>query len=536
MSVSPGSQPVLVSWLAVGNDPFNRSGNPGPTLTFLCDPDSPYRGVVEDAVIYYNSPDHRSINDRLETEIRDRSRNDGPTLDFRHLPVHPIDHKEIFEALRSEFLDLREEFAGRELAIHLSPGTAAAHTVWVLLAETGLIEPPFRLFQTLKRSDRSRSSPIQPVEIGLDTPLRSFQEPDSAPSVSDEGSQVRLNPSAYRSNRRQETFEKALRYSQLNVPILICGERGTGKSQLADWIRLNSPYRQPENDNSPPKVACGQFTGDLVRSEIFGHREGAFTGATSDRDGLLKTADGDTLFLDEIGDLSQKVQRLLIRAVENKEYTPHGADEVLESDFRLITATNLPWHELEEVLAADFLDRISYFTIRMPSLRDTPEDLPVLWKRVLQVAADRAQVQSSIVEEILDNQELITSRLKSHPLPGNFRDLFSLAYHIFAEVGAQDAEIESAVRIAMEESFSHPKEPSNADQTERIRRHFGDGHPLPMDLLEEEDIDTTAALNRLRRYLAEEIRRLSGESEEISDPSTICDVSRRSLQKWSDLQ
>jgi hypothetical protein len=88
----------------------------------------------------------------------------------------------------------------------------------------------------------------------------------------------------------------------------------------------------------------------------------------------------------------------------------------------------------------------------------------------------------------------------------------------------------------MEESFSHPKEPSNTDQTERIRRHFGDGRPLPMDLLEEEDIDTTAALNRLRRYLAEEIRRLSGESEEISDPSTICDVSRRSLQKWSDLQ
>lgn len=536
MPLTPGSRPVLLSWLAVGNDPFNRSGNPGPTLTFLCDPDSPYRGVVEDAVIYYNSLDHRSINERLETEIRNRSRDDGPTLDFRHLPVNPINHKEIFEALRSELQELRDEFAGRELAIHLSPGTAAAHTVWVLLAETGLIESPFRLFQTLKRSDRTSGSPIQPVEIGLDTPLQSFQEPTSTPSVSDEGSEVRLNPSAYRSSLRRETFEKALRYAQLNVPILIYGERGTGKSQLADWIRLNSPYRRPENDESPPKVACGQFTGDLVRSEIFGHRKGAFTGATSDRDGLLKIADEDTLFLDEIGDLSQKVQRLLIRAVENKEYTPHGADEVLESDFRLITATNLPWHELEEVLAADFLDRISYFTIRVPSLRDTPEDLPVLWKRVLQVAADRAQVQSSLVEKILENQELIADRLQNHPLPGNFRDLFSLAYHIFAEAGAEDTGVESAVRTAMEESFSHPKEDQSFDQTERIRRSFGDSRPLPTGLLEQGDIDTTAALNRLRRYLAEEIRRLTSEKEGVSDPSAICDVTRRSLQKWSDLK
>lgn len=532
MPVDPGPRPVLVSWLAVRNDPFNRSGEPGPTLTFLCDPDSPYRGATEDAVIYYNSVEHREVAEELEEEIQNRSRGDGPSVHLRHLAVNPIDHREIFEKLRRELQELRDEFVGRELAVHLSPGTSAAHTVWVLLAETGLVEPPYRLLQTLRRSDRGGGSPIQPVEIGLETPLRSFQDPATTPSVSDEGSEVRLDPSAYLSSRRQEVFAEALRYAQLKVPILIHGERGTGKSQLSDWIRLNSPFRRAENDESPPKVACGQFTGDLVRSEIFGHREGAFTGATSDRDGLLKVADGDTLFLDEIGDLSEDVQRLLIRAVENKEYTPHGSDEVLTSDFRLITATNLPWPELQEVVASDFLDRISYFTIEMPPLRETPEDLPVLWRRVLFVAGERAQVERGLVEEVGECQDAVLKHIKDHSLPGNFRDLFSLAYHIFAEAIGEERGVQEAIQCALRSVFRGPKSKPEFEQVERIRTAFGKELPLRRDHLEEGTIDTSAALDRLRHYLAREIRRLAQANDDISDPSSICDVSNRTLQKW----
>jgi len=531
--LEPGSRPVLISWLAVSHDPFNEDGSPGPTLTFLCDPDSPYRGAVEDFVLFYNQSNHEKIARRLDNAIQERCRGSSPEIHFRHLPLDPIDHQEIFDKLRPQLREIREEFSERELAIHVSPGTPAAHTVWVLLAETGLIEPPFRLFQTLRRSDRAGSSTIAPVEIGLDTPLRSFQKPVEDRSAHDEGSDVRLEPDAYRSAKRQEVFESALRYAQLNVPIMILGERGTGKSQLADWVRLNSPFRNPENDDAPPKVACGQFTSTLVRSEIFGHRKGAFTGATEDRDGLLETADGDTLFLDEIGDLGSEVQRLLIRAIENKEYTPHGSDETRTSDFRLITATNRPRHELEDVLAADFLDRISYFTLEMPPLRETPEDLPILWRRVLRVAAGRAGVSSDQVKALIEHQDEVLRHLEGHPLPGNFRDLFSLAYHLFAELSG-DEEVQSAInRAAQDALYEHWGE--TQDPKEEIRIAFGDGRPLSPQVLDHGPINTNSVLNQLRRYLAREIRRLARASEEIDSPASICDVTNRSLQKWVQL-
>jgi transcriptional regulator with AAA-type ATPase domain len=538
-SIEPGQRPVLVSWLAVRHDPYNPDDDlPGPTLTFLCDPESPYQGVVEDFVLFYNRRNHEGTVRKLEKAIQERSRGAAPNVHARHLPVNPIDHQELFDTLRALLREVRDEFSGRELAIHVSPGTPAAHTVWVLLAETGLIEPPFRLYQTLRRSDRGGSAAIAPVEIGLDTPLRSFQQPAASRSAHDEGSDVRLDPSAYESDRRQEVFDRALRYAGLNVPIMILGERGTGKSQLADWIRLNSPFRKEKNDDAPPKVACGQFSGDLVRSEIFGHREGAFTGATSDRDGLLKAADGDTLFLDEIADLSAEVQRLLIRAIENKEYTPHGSDQTRESDFRLITATNVPEPKLGEALAADFLDRVSYFTLDMPPLRETPEDLPVLWSRVLQVAASRADVSDGQLDRVAEHRDAVLRHLQDHPLPGNFRDLFSLAYHLFAEMGvAEDLStaIDRAARNALYGGRHGHRNGHERNRTKEIRSAFGEDRPLSPWVLDQGPINTTVALDQLRHYLAREIRRLARLDDDVSSPSSICDVSDRSLQKWVQL-
>lgn len=534
--IQPGRRPVLISWLAVNNDPFGRDGSPGPTLTFLCNPDSPYRGVVDDAVIFYNQKkkegSHYATAQRLIREIENHSQGEGPNVHLIHTPLNPVDHKEIFDRMRGQLQDLREKFPDQELAIHVSPGTPAMHTAWVLLAETGSVEEPFRLLKTVRRGERRGRGPVQPIEIGLETPLRRFQTPAERAPVEDEGSDVRLDPAAYQSELRKSTFDEALRYAQIKVPILILGERGTGKSQLADWIRLNSPFRNPENDDSPPKVACGQFSGDLVRSEIFGHQEGAFTGATSDRDGLMEKADGDTLFLDEVGDLTPEVQRLLIRAVENKEYTPHGSDEVLTSDFRLVTATNLNWEDLRDRLAADFLDRISYFTVEMPPLRETPEDLPILWKRVLRTAAERADIRHDLVETVNEHQDTIARYLRDHPLRGNFRDLFRLAYYIFAYAVESDVTVEAAVEKGVQIGLSGQLGESD-DQADLIRKSFGQGEPLPPDIIAGDSlIETSTALDRLRRYLATEIRRLNRTHALGEDPGEICDVSSRSLQKW----
>lgn len=120
------------------------------------------------------------------------------------------------------------------------------------------------------------------------------------------------------------------------MPVLIVGERGTGKTTLASWIRLHSPYRRQEQDTHWPAVACGQYSPETMRAELFGYRKAAFTGAVSDRNGLLDAAHRDTLFLDEIGDISRELQRLLIKALEEKRYFRLGDDQARQSNFRLI--------------------------------------------------------------------------------------------------------------------------------------------------------------------------------------------------------
>jgi DNA-binding NtrC family response regulator len=198
----------------------------------------------------------------------------------------------------------------------------------------------------------------------------------------------------------------------------------------------------------------------------------------------------------------------------------------------LITATNLAWDELEKRLAPDFLDRISYFTVEMPPLRETPEDLPILWSRVLQTASERADVPSEIVTAVTENRRSIVRHLKEHPLRGNFRDLFRLAYYIFAYAADSNIQIDEAVERGLRNGLSEPH-PPGTDQAEIIRRSFGKGESLPPEILEiDPSIDTSAALKRLRRYLAGEIRRLHRLHGKGDDPGEICDVSSRSLQKW----
>src|SRR5690606_8652085 len=110
------------------------------------------------------------------------------------------------------------------------------------------------------------------------------------------------DPRQFRSTRLRALYDEARRAARLKVPVLLLGERGTGKTTLASWIRLRSPFRQEGLDRAWPAVPCGQYTSETMRAELFGYVQGAFTGAKKDHQGLLARANGDTLFLDEIGD------------------------------------------------------------------------------------------------------------------------------------------------------------------------------------------------------------------------------------------
>jgi hypothetical protein len=406
------ASPVLLSWVAVNNDPYEREREsgayrrvngdvvPGPTLTLLFDEESPFAGQIKDVVLLFQRGDgsadqhqRRAVED-TESAIKERN----PDIRVHHETWSgddPTDHRSIFEFLRSKLPELRRQFSGRELVIHISPGTPSMQIIWVLMAETGFVEPPFRIVKSYRKGERRGRCAVVSVEVGIETFYKVYKTTRPAQIASDE-QRVSWDPAKFRTSRLCSLFAEARRFAQLNVPVLLLGERGTGKTTLAGWIRLHSPYRREEQDSHWTAVACGQYNPETMRAELFGYMKGAFTGAMDDREGLLAAADRDTLFLDEVGDVSRDLQRLLIKALEEKIYLPLGGDKTRTSSFRLLTATNLDPEELRCRLDPDFLDRISLLKLQIPPLREIREELCWLWETTYEQAIIRSGVPRNV--------------------------------------------------------------------------------------------------------------------------------------------
>ena len=237
------SAPVLVSWVAVNNDPYEHdrvSGKPrlagsvlvpGPTLTLLCDKESPYAGTIRDVVLLHRVPCGGSAvrEQRALDELCDvlRERSFGVHLEPWN-GDDPTDHREVFEFLRNKLPEIRRRFRGRELVLHISPGTPSMHTVWVLMAETGYVEPPFKVVKSYRRSERGDRPAVVPVELGIETFYKTYRA--SRPrQLSSEDQGVIWDPSRFRTDAMKRVYTDARRVAPLNVPVLIRGERGTGK-------------------------------------------------------------------------------------------------------------------------------------------------------------------------------------------------------------------------------------------------------------------------------------------------------------------
>jgi DNA-binding NtrC family response regulator len=164
--------------------------------------------------------------------------------------------------------------------------------------------------------------------------------------------------------------------AKTSTTVMIRGESGTGKELVAQAI-----HAQSERRFFPiVTVNCGALTETLLESELFGHEKGAFTGALYRRKGKLEVANGGTLFLDEIGTIGPKTQVDLLRAIESKEFTRLGGNEIIESDFRVISATNTNLEEFvkEGKFREDLYYRLQVYTIYLKPLRERPEDIPEL--------------------------------------------------------------------------------------------------------------------------------------------------------------
>ena len=533
---------VLLSWADRDNDPFTAGTErtPGPNLSLLFDLDSPYRSRISDVVLFYQEPKQAPKKHanyvaarRTQEEIEKRSRPSSPTVKLIPWPGEDVSELEpILTFLRQKVTEIGEQYTRRPLVIHISPGPKMVQTAWILMSATGAVRKPYVSVKSLRPADRKGRPAVVPIELSLPTLYNVLQE-TRPQKVSAQEEEIFWDPKRFVSDKLKRLYEEeAPRYARMQTPILILGERGTGKTSLASWIRLNSPYRQQEKDKSWPSVPCGMYSSETMRSELFGYVKGAFTDAREDTEGLLHVADGDTLFLDEIGDLPNDLQRLLIRALEEKHFTRVGARVPEKSNFRLLTATNRSWDELTERLDLDFLDRISQLVLVMPALHELREDLSWIWRKVYQLALKRALVSDEPMKLTDAQHEKVIQLLCQHPLPGNLRDLFRVANRLIAthlEEPALDS-VENAVQKALTQRLGQEIMTIKPDVARAVARAFSGHEPLPLVLDEEHPLQTYAVLHAMRQYLGEEIRRVA--RQKGVKPHQLCDVSDRALQKW----
>jgi formate hydrogenlyase transcriptional activator len=203
--------------------------------------------------------------------------------------------------------------------------------------------------------------------------------------------------------------------------VLICGETGTGKELVARAIH----ERSPRNANAFVKLNCAAIPTGLLESELFGHEKGAFTGAIMQRIGRFEVANRGTAFLDEIGDISLELQPKLLRVLQEREFERLGSTRTIKTDARLIAATNrnLEACVQEQTFRADLFYRLNIFPIHMPSLRERPEDIPLLVRHFVQHFARRmSRAIDTIPSETMDT-------LVRHSWPGNIRELQNVIEH-----------------------------------------------------------------------------------------------------------
>src|ERR1700754_2581501 len=221
------------------------------------------------------------------------------------------------------------------------------------------------------------------------------------------------------SARWLESLERVSLAAQVERPILVIGERGTGKELIAERLH----YLSPRWDKPFVKVNCGALSDDLLDSELFGHEAGAFPGATKRRQGRFEQADGGTLFLDEIATASMEVQEKLLRVVEYGKFQRLGGEDTLTCDVRIVAAANvdLPARASDGRFRADLLDRLAFDVITLAPLRARPEDIILLAEHFGQrIARELEGDFPGWSRDALD-------AFRTHAWPGNVRELRNAA-------------------------------------------------------------------------------------------------------------
>ncbi|MBZ5629440.1 MAG: sigma-54 dependent transcriptional regulator, partial [Acidobacteriia bacterium] len=240
--------------------------------------------------------------------------------------------------------------------------------------------------------------------------------------------------------------------AQSTHPVLIMGESGTGKELVARCIHYSGPY----HDKPFIPVDCGSLVPTLIESELFGYVRGAFTGAVRAKEGLLAIAQGGTIFLDEIGELTVDFQAKLLRSIQEKEIRPVGSTKRVPINVRILAATN---RELEAAVAdgtfrRDLYFRLNVLSLKIPPLRDRKQDIPLLAEHFLERLSRATGSQRTLSEEALN-------LMMGYDWPGNVRELencLERACALSSGPNIQTADLPSPIQNA-----KHPMPPEATD-------------------------------------------------------------------------
>jgi DNA-binding NtrC family response regulator len=279
----------------------------------------------------------------------------------------------------------------------------------------------------------------------------------------------------YVSPLMQEVVERAQAAAQTDASVLILGETGTGKEKLARAIHGAS--RRATGPFLP--VNCGALPRELVESELFGYRRGAFTGAYTDKPGIFASARGGTVFLDEIGEMPKEAQVKLLRVLQEKELRPVGGTKPLAIDVRMVAATNRHLDELRaESLREDLYYRIATVILEIPALRSRSEDVLVLAQHFTRQLSERSDREINLTRSALE-------QVLKYSFPGNVRELENM--------------LESVTAISQDD----PQNITDRDIKSQLKFTASAGATAPV-------IESSVALDQLEKMAIERALQLAG--------------------------
>jgi DNA-binding NtrC family response regulator len=294
-------------------------------------------------------------------------------------------------------------------------------------------------------------------------------------------------------------IDQARAVAETSATVLITGESGTGKEMMARFIHNNSPRARA------PFIACNiaALPESLVESELFGHEKGAFTGATSRRQGRFELADSGTLFLDEIGELSPTMQVKLLRVLQERQFERLGGKQEITVDIRVIAATNRNLEQMVEAnqFRADLYYRLNIVNLELPPLRERPDDIPILATHFAAKAAAKHNKLTSAFAPALLN------RLLAYRWPGNIRELENVIERAVVISGSPvlDESLLPDKVLSQANSVQNTPAPTAVPQLEL------DNGMLPPDLSFE-----TAIQNFKRQLVRQALRECNGSRSEAA--------------------